>query len=173
MKLFPGMTAYVDIPVASAHDVVKVPNGALRYKPSLPADEVARLYQQNGISAGSGGRGQQNGGSAEGAQRWRERQQQQQSAQSAESPGGGAAPKPEMREPASDVAVVWKLLPDKSIAPVQLRTGITDHTYSELVKVLAGKLEPGEQLVIGSGDVARSQPRMGPGMGIGGGPRTR
>jgi HlyD family secretion protein len=170
MKLFPGMTAYVDIPVASAHDVVKVPNGALRYKPSLPADEVARLYQQNGISVrGQRERAQQNGGSAEGAQRWRERQQQQ----STESPGGGATPKPEMREPASDVAVVWKLLPDKSIAPVQIRTGITDHTYTELVKVLAGKLEPGEQLVIGSGDVARSQPRMGPGMGIGGGPRTR
>ncbi|MGH9569482.1 MAG: efflux RND transporter periplasmic adaptor subunit, partial [Candidatus Angelobacter sp.] len=33
MKVFPGMTAYVNIPVATASNVVKVPNGALRYKP--------------------------------------------------------------------------------------------------------------------------------------------
>src|SRR5215469_16058506 len=33
MKLFPGMTAYVSIPVAEADNVVKVPNGALRFKP--------------------------------------------------------------------------------------------------------------------------------------------
>ena len=79
-----------------------------------------------------------------------------------------------MREPSPDVAVVWKLLPDKSIAPVQVRTGITDHTYTELNQVLAGKLEPGDQLVIGPADVAGSAPsrRTGPGMGIGG-PRTR
>src|SRR5262245_10381680 len=39
MKLFPGMTAYVNIPVAVANDVVKVPNGALRYKPDLSAPD--------------------------------------------------------------------------------------------------------------------------------------
>ncbi|HMK31156.1 MAG TPA: efflux RND transporter periplasmic adaptor subunit, partial [Terriglobales bacterium] len=33
LKLFPGMTAYVSIPVASANDVTKVPNAALRFKP--------------------------------------------------------------------------------------------------------------------------------------------
>ena len=38
LKLFPGMTAYITIPVASATDVLRVPNGALRFKPDLPAD---------------------------------------------------------------------------------------------------------------------------------------
>ena len=38
LKLFPGMTAYVTIPVASANNVLKVPNGALRYKPQLPQE---------------------------------------------------------------------------------------------------------------------------------------
>jgi HlyD family secretion protein len=46
LKLFPGMTAYVSIPVATATRVLKIPNGALRYKPDLPAEEIAELYQK-------------------------------------------------------------------------------------------------------------------------------
>ena len=40
MKLFPGMTAYITIPVASATDVLRVPNSALRYKPDMKAEEI-------------------------------------------------------------------------------------------------------------------------------------
>ncbi|HKF21405.1 MAG TPA: efflux RND transporter periplasmic adaptor subunit, partial [Candidatus Angelobacter sp.] len=43
MKLFPGMTAYVTIPVAAVANAVKVPNGALRYKPDLAPEEVRAL----------------------------------------------------------------------------------------------------------------------------------
>src|SRR5919201_4382065 len=103
MKLFPGMTAYVDIPVASAQGVLKVPNGALRYKPSLAADEIARLYQQNGINVGGRrSQGQQDTSNGGAAQRWRQRHQQQQ--QSGETPGGGVTAKPEARESTPDVA---------------------------------------------------------------------
>ncbi|HEY2646748.1 MAG TPA: efflux RND transporter periplasmic adaptor subunit, partial [Candidatus Acidoferrales bacterium] len=35
LRLFPGMTAYASIPVATAKDAVKIPNGALRFKPDL------------------------------------------------------------------------------------------------------------------------------------------
>src|SRR4030088_2264666 len=35
LKLFPGMTAYVTIPVATAQNVIKLPNTALRYKPPM------------------------------------------------------------------------------------------------------------------------------------------
>jgi HlyD family secretion protein len=59
LKLFPGMTAYVNVPVATANDVVKVPNGALRYKPDLSAPQMSALLQKYGISAGSG-RGNKN-----------------------------------------------------------------------------------------------------------------
>ncbi|MGH9814257.1 MAG: efflux RND transporter periplasmic adaptor subunit, partial [Candidatus Acidiferrales bacterium] len=38
-KLLPGMTAYVTIPVAHAREVVKIPNGALRYVPEMPEPE--------------------------------------------------------------------------------------------------------------------------------------
>jgi HlyD family secretion protein len=48
-KLFPGMTAYVTIPVATAEDVVKVPNAALRYKPPMSPDAVRALLSKNGI----------------------------------------------------------------------------------------------------------------------------
>ncbi len=54
MKLFPGMTAYVNIPVATASDVVKVPNGALRYTPDLTAQQTSALYQKYGITATAG-----------------------------------------------------------------------------------------------------------------------
>jgi HlyD family secretion protein len=60
MKLYPGMTAYVNIPVATATDVVKVPNGALRYTPDLTAQQIAALYQNAGITA-TGGRARKAG----------------------------------------------------------------------------------------------------------------
>src|SRR5579883_739785 len=49
LKLFPGMTAYVTIPVASVQDAVKVPNSALRYRPALPAEAIRALYEKYGI----------------------------------------------------------------------------------------------------------------------------
>src|SRR5260221_9850324 len=49
MKLFPGMTAYVTIPVDTVQDVIKVPNTALRYKPPLAPEEILATYKQYGI----------------------------------------------------------------------------------------------------------------------------
>src|SRR4029077_4444057 len=49
-KLLPGETAYSPIPTGQVGDVVRVPNAAIRFTPTVPADELKRLYQQNGIS---------------------------------------------------------------------------------------------------------------------------
>src|SRR5947209_9550501 len=49
LKLFPGMTAYVTIPVATVENVVKVPNTALRYKPPMSSEEILAIYKQYGI----------------------------------------------------------------------------------------------------------------------------
>jgi HlyD family secretion protein len=65
LKLFPGMTAYVSVPVATANDVVKVPNGALRYPPDLTADEMAAAFAKNGITAVAG-KGRKGGQQASG-----------------------------------------------------------------------------------------------------------
>lgn len=62
LKLYPGMTAYVSIPVATASNVLKVPDGALRYTPDLTAQQVAALYQKSGITAAGSGRGRKGQG---------------------------------------------------------------------------------------------------------------
>src|SRR6202051_1200537 len=49
LKLFPGMTDYVTIPVATAQNVIKLPNTALRYKPPIAPEEVLALYKRYGI----------------------------------------------------------------------------------------------------------------------------
>src|SRR6202165_3649233 len=49
LKLFPGMTAYVTIPVATAQNVLKLPNTALRYKPPMAPEEILALYKRYGI----------------------------------------------------------------------------------------------------------------------------
>ncbi len=79
-KLFPGMTAYVTIPVAWANNVVKIPNGALRYKPDITDEERKALYEKYKIPAddarggnlaargGQGPGGGQNGSGAAGGQ---------------------------------------------------------------------------------------------------------
>jgi HlyD family secretion protein len=132
LKLFPGMTAYVSIPVASASDVVKVPNAALRYKPDLSPEKVQELYDRYGITIARQNR-------------------------SGKAQGGGAS------TANSDAAVVWKLLPDKSLEPLQIRVGLTDHTYTAL---LAGNLQPGDELITGATTVKSNT--SGPALG---GPR--
>src|SRR5258708_11684215 len=58
MKLFPGMTAYVTVPVATATDVVKVPNAALRHTPDMTAQHLSDLHQKFGITPNSSRRRQ-------------------------------------------------------------------------------------------------------------------
>src|SRR5580693_5537490 len=49
LKLFPGMTAYVTIPVDTVKNALKLPNTALRYKPPMSAEEILAIYKQYGI----------------------------------------------------------------------------------------------------------------------------
>jgi HlyD family secretion protein len=162
LKLFPGMTAYVSIPVATAANVLKVPNGALRYKPDLPPEEIRALYQKSGIPENAGGRKNAPGPQAENAP-----------VSGAGTPAGGArkggpgrGPAPMSREeqtPRYDSQVVWKLAPDKSLQPVRIKTGITDHTFTEVVQDLNGELKAGDELVTGvaQGRAAATAPRPG------------
>jgi hypothetical protein len=52
------------------------------------------------------------------------------------------------RTPKSDVVVVWKLGPDKSMEPVELSLGITDHAFTEITGVLKGDLKEGDDVII-------------------------
>ena len=132
LKLFPGMTAYVTIPVDTVQNVVKVPNTALRYKPPMAPEQIIAIYKQYGIEAGG-----RNAADAAGA------------ATDTATPASPATPGA-TRKPKADSAVVWKLHPDNSLEPVKVSIGITDHAYTEVSAVLKGDLKPGDEVVIRS-----------------------
>ncbi|MGH9472677.1 MAG: HlyD family secretion protein, partial [Terriglobales bacterium] len=56
-KLFPGMTAYVNIPVASAKNTLEVPNSALRFKPNMTPVQLRAVLAQYGMQGGGGAAG--------------------------------------------------------------------------------------------------------------------
>jgi HlyD family secretion protein len=164
LKLFPGMTAYVTIPVATAN-AVKVPNGALRYKPDFSADEIRALYQQYGIPESAGQQAQskpesrpQSSAPAPGGRPGAKPPPQPAKAARSGNPG---APAPMAAEsaPRYDTQVVWKLAQDNSLQPVRIKTGITDHTFTELVQELNGTLKPGDELITG---IAQGRAASGP-----------
>jgi len=129
LKLFPGMTAYVTIPVATAENVLKIPNAALRYKPPMAPETVRALYARFGIGEGARADATPPAGGA-----------------GDPVPGGVAARRPAARES----AVVWKLLADGTIEPVKIALGITDHTYTEVTGTIVGTLRTGDDVVTAS-----------------------
>ena len=90
----------------------------------------------------------------------------------AEGSQGGGADAAQQHTPRVDVAVVWKLRPDKTLEPVRIRTGITDHTVTEVAQILKGQLNEGDELVTG-GVAASSGATRAPGLGGGARPRGR
>ncbi|HKD18207.1 MAG TPA: efflux RND transporter periplasmic adaptor subunit [Thermoanaerobaculia bacterium] len=121
-KLFPGMTAYVTIPVDSIENALKLPNTALRYKPPMSVEEIRVAYARHGIDTDAPSRGAE--------------------------PAAGSPP---TKKPARETAVVWKLhSSDNTMEPVQVSLGLTDHTYTEVADVLKGTLKQGDELVIRS-----------------------
>ncbi len=121
------------IPVATAQNAVKLPNTALRYKPTMSAEEILALYKQYGIDEAG-------------------------EKQAAADPVGAAANAPQTAAatpllpgaPKAANAIVWKLRPDNTIEPVKVSLGITDHAYTEVVSVLKGHIKEGDDVIIRS-----------------------
>jgi len=205
-KLLPGMTAYVTIPVAISRDTLKIPNGALRFRPELSDEERRELLAKAGISDGArrgmapgqggsaggqapgaggapaagesrreGGGGAMGGGSDADREARRARRQQQGGGGGG---GGGGEATGQAREggerrrgggggsgaagQASEVLIIWKLDKDKKLSPVQVRTGITDFTYTQVIEVLkGGPLNEGEVVVTGMTNPNRQAPTSG------------
>jgi HlyD family secretion protein len=131
LKLFPGMTAYVTIPVATAQNVIKLPNTALRYKPPMTPEEVLAIYKQYGIEVD-----QKQSASLDSV------------AERSLPQGGGTGNLP--RKAKADSAVIWKLQPDNKMEPVKVSIGITDHSYTEVTSLLKGEVKEGDDVVIRS-----------------------
>jgi HlyD family secretion protein len=138
LKLFPGMTAYVTIPVDTVQNVLKLSNTALRYKPPMTAEEILAIYKQYGIEVAG----------------------EKQAADAPATPGSGtqasAPTQNPSRAPKTDTAIVWKLGPDNKMEPVKVSIGITDHAFTEITGVLKGDLKQGDDLIIRS-VVSKSQ----------------
>jgi HlyD family secretion protein len=147
-RLRPKMTANVTIDVASVPNVLRVPNAALRFKPPTEGSAEAKR------GGGAGGAG---GGDAT-----------QRAARSgrAGGPAGAAGQLPGGRRggDASKAQTVYILDAEKKLEPVEIRTGITDGRFTQ---VISGPLKDGDQVVIG---VATSKVEGPPPMGGQGGP---
>jgi HlyD family secretion protein len=138
LKLFPGMTAYVTIPVATVEKVIRVPNTALRYRPPLKPDQLRALYAKYRIidddKAPPVVGGDEIG----------------RPVRPAGAPGAPRADDNRQHALPPDNGVIWKRHPDNSIEPVKIALGITDHAFTEAVAVVAGDLKTGDEVITGA-----------------------
>lgn len=127
-KLRPKMTANVTIDVASVQNVLRIPNAALRFKP------------ENAPGAGRQASTTASGGNPErAAAQMGERQRGIGGAGGAFSGRGGG------RRPQGQA--VWLFdSATKKLSAVQIRTGITDGHFTEVV---AGALKEGDNIIVG------------------------
>jgi HlyD family secretion protein len=128
LLLKPGMTANVEFLVSQKNDATMIPNAAVRFRPPWEKKEAEEAARQLG-RAGEGGRGGRPGGG-----------------ERAKRPAGGAEGKEGGR------AARIFVLKDGQATPVQVRLGITDGSNTE---VLAGEIEPGQQVILSAGEGAK------------------
>jgi HlyD family secretion protein len=158
-KLRPKMTANVTIDVAAVHDVLRVPNAALRFKPEgVTVPQAGARGQRTGTATGTAPAAGAGGGPSP-EQRMAQYAQRQRGI-------GGAAPFGS-RAPRKPPQIVWILGPNNQLTPVYIRTGITDGHYTAVV---GGKLQAGQNIVIG---LATSKVEGPPPPGAGRGPMGR
>jgi HlyD family secretion protein len=149
-KLRPKMTANVTFDVSKVKDVLRIPNAALRFKP--PSEKEGDKKKK--ASGGSG-----SGGSFE-----------RRAAQSAEGGGlsGAARSLGRGKDGQRQMQTVYLLGPENKLTPVQVRTGITDGRFTQIVE---GNLKVGDTIVVGLATAkVEGPPPMGGG-GQGGGRR--
>ena len=156
-KLFPGMTAYVNIPVASARNTLEVPNSALRFKPEMTPTVLRETLAKYGMSADdatggrSAGRTRGQGGQGGGQARSGGQGGGQRGGGFGRGQGGQGAGGADVDANRPTTAVIWTL-PQGSTdpVPVRVRTGITDFTYTAISTVLKGSLKPGDMVITGA-----------------------
>lgn len=175
-RLLPGMTAYVTIPVGSSRNVIKIPNGALRFQPEISEKELDSLFERYGLNqpaetakqnheSAEAGQSQDEGSNGAGKADQRPPRSEGgrahfQQERMARRPGGGGNTQ-RRQPPKVRSQVVWKLAADNTLQPVRIKIGLTDYTFTALVD---GELQDGDELVIGqsmeSGQSSRDRERM-------------
>ena len=130
-SLRPGMTANVTFVLAQVAEAIKIPNAALRFKPTR--EQLMAVREQLGGSGGRGWRGSGGSGGSGG-------------------PGGSGG-----RRDFGDKKPVFKL-EDGRPKLVLIKPGLTDGSSTEM---LEGDLQPGDQLVTEINGVVAPARRVG------------
>jgi len=140
-SLRPGMTANVTFVLAQVADAIKIPNAALRFKPTR--DQMMAMRGGDAGGRGSGmGRRRDGGGSGGGSGS---------AGMTGSGSAGGGSPRPDVAGGASggrmrdfgDKKPVWKLVAGKP-QMVLVKPGLTDGSTTEM---LDGELQPGDELI--------------------------
>ncbi|HEY0194291.1 MAG TPA: efflux RND transporter periplasmic adaptor subunit, partial [Kofleriaceae bacterium] len=138
--LRPGMTANVTFVLAQVSDAVKIPNAALRFKPTR--EQMTAVFQQFGGGRGHGSGSGRRRGSGAGSDK-----DELAGIKSGDSgppgPPGEMAAGPGAKQPATDKKPVWKLVDGKP-KRVMVKVGLTDGSSTQLVE---GELAPGDELI--------------------------
>jgi len=175
-KLLPGMTATVSIIVGEAKNVLRVSNAALRFTPNLSAAELEKMMQEmrdrmmaqrqaQGGQAGTAAPGGAAPAGTSGGQGGQTMVLRQGGAQ-----GGGEGQASRARQQAPRV---WIMDKDGKLKMSFLRTGVSDTSYSEIVR---GELKEGDIVITGTETLtarASNQPQMNQMMFMGGPPGGR
>ncbi len=148
--LRPGMTANVTFVLSQVADAIKIPNAALRFKPTR--EQMTAIREQ----FGGGGRGSDRGDGSDGGGR----------RGSGMRGSGGGGPRPEgggggqpggMKRDYGDKKPVYKLVDGKP-QMVLVKPGLTDGSATEM---LEGDLKPGDQLITEISGVAAAPRKVG------------
>ncbi|NNF04745.1 MAG: efflux RND transporter periplasmic adaptor subunit [Rhodothermales bacterium] len=142
-RLLPGMTATVDFLIDHAEDILKVPNAALRFRPTenmmaqlrerFEAQRAERAAAEGGSSENESG-SDRTGGNTDAATR---------GASGSPAPGG-------FGNGNSNVAMLWYFDENDQLQIARVRTGITD---GSMTQVTGQNLQDGMQIIAGVSEV--------------------
>lgn len=160
-RLLPGMTATIDILVDTAHDVLAVPNAALRFKADESMLAAMRAKRQAQRDGGQGGEGRRGGGPGAGGP--------------GGGPGGNGGGRPR------DVTLLWVLDAAGEPTAVPVKTGMSNGNSTAVTPLGEHALAAGTSVIVGkaagatktSGNATTAnplQPQAAPRRGPGGPP---
>jgi len=147
LALRPGMTTNVTFVLEQVENAIKIPNAALRFKPTR--DQMMAIFDKFGGGRGSGGSGMGSGGRGRGGNGGNSGQ-----GGGGNGPpnagGGSGGPRGEGgwagggdREKDPSRKQLWKLVDGKP-KMIRVKVGLTDGSSTQLVE---GDIQPGDQLI--------------------------
>lgn len=157
-KLLPGMTATVSIIVGEAKNVLRVSNAALRFTPNLTPAELEKMQQEmrDRMMAKRQAEGGQPGQAAPGAAAAPAGGPPQGFTRQGGGEGGANRQRQQMpRVWMRDEAGAWKM--------VFVRTGVSDTSYTEIVRAVGAELKEGDTVVTGNLTATTVSPNQGMG----------